>query len=166
MRKADLYLDVHRSRGLRGLPLERVYKHLFDPELYLRAYGRLYRNAGAMTKGTTQETVDGMCLQKVHEIIARLKLETFKWTPVRRTEIPKANGKMRPLGIPTFSDKLVQEVLRSLLEPYYEPRFSPHSHGFRPERSCHSALRDIKDRWRGTNWFIEGDIKGCFDLAY
>jgi group II intron reverse transcriptase/maturase len=163
MRKADLYLDVHRSRGLRGLPLERVYKHLFDPELYLRAYGRLYRNSGAMTKGTTEETVDGMRLQKIHEIITLLQRDEYKWTPARRTDIPKANGKMRPLGILPWSDKLVQEVLRSLLEPYYEPRFSPHSHGFRPERSCHSALRDIKDRWRGTIWFIEGDIKGCFD---
>jgi group II intron reverse transcriptase/maturase len=165
MRKADIYLDVHHSRGLRGLPLERVYKHLFDPELYLRAYGRLYRNAGAMTKGTTEETVDGMAMQKIHEIIALLKLERYEWTPVRRKEIDKGNGKIgtRPLGIPTWSNKLLQEVLRSLLEPYYEPRFSLHSHGFRPERSCHSALREIRDYWRGTVWFIEGDIKGCFD---
>ncbi len=100
MRKADIYLDIHRKRGLEGLPLERVYKHLFDPELYLRAYGRIYRNAGATTKGTTEETVDGMRLQKIHAIIERLKAERYVWTPVRRTEIPKANGKTRPLGIP------------------------------------------------------------------
>jgi group II intron reverse transcriptase/maturase len=163
MRKADIYLDIHRKRGLEGLPLERVYKHLFDPELWLRAYGRIYRNTGAMTKGTTEETVDGMTLQKIHKIIALLKLGQYEWTPVRRTEIPKANGKLRPLGIPCWSDKLLQEVLRSLLEPYYESRFSSHSHGFRPERSCHSALREIQDWWKGTVWFIEGDIKGCFD---
>jgi len=163
MRKADIYLDIHRQRGLRGLPLERVYKHLFDPELWLRAYGRIYRNPGATTKGTTEETVDGMDLQKIHNIIAALKEERYEWTPVRRTEIPKPNGKKRPLGIPTWSDKLLQEVLRSLLEPYYEPRFSNHSHGFRPERCCHSALREIQGRWNGTVWFIEGDIKGCFD---
>jgi len=163
MRETDIYLNVHFKRGLEGLPLERVYKHLFDPELYLRAYGKIYRNAGAMTKGTTEETVDGMTLQKIHKIIALLKMEQYKWTPVRRTEIPKANGKMRPLGIPCWSDKLLQECLRSLLEPYYEPRFSNHSHGFRPERSCHSALREIQGRWTGTVWFIEGDIKGCFD---
>jgi group II intron reverse transcriptase/maturase len=163
MRKADIYLDIHRKRGLNRLPLERVYKHLFDPELWLRAYGRIYRNAGAMTRGTTKETVDGMNLQKIHKAIALLKMEQYEWTPVRRTEIPKANGKTRPLGIPTWSDKLLQEVLRSLLEPYYEPMFNSHSHGFRPERSCHSALREIRSEWTGTTWFIEGDIKGCFD---
>jgi group II intron reverse transcriptase/maturase len=163
MRKAEIYLNIHHDRGLRGLPLERVYKHLFDPELFLRAYGKIYRNAGATTKGSTEETVDGMKLQKIHRIIDLLKADEYRWTPVRRTEIPKANGKKRPLGILTWSDKLVQEVLRSLLEPYYEPRFSSHSHGFRPERSCHSALREIRDQWKGTVWFIEGDIKGCFD---
>ena len=163
MRKADIYLDIHRKRGLARLPLERVYKHLFDPELYLRAYGRIYRNTGATTRGTTGETVDSMSIQKIHDIIDRLKAERHVWTPVRRTEIPKANGKKRPLGIPTWSDKLLQEVLRSLLEPYYEPRFSSHSHGFRPQRSCQSALREIASSWKGTTWFIEGDIKGCFD---
>ena len=163
MQTAEIYLDIHHDRGLRGLPLERVYRRLFDPELFLRAYGKIYRNAGATTKGSTDETVDGMRLQKIQRIIDLLKADEYHWTPVRRTEIPKANGKKRPLGIPIWSDKLVQEVLRSLLEPYYESRFSRHSHGFRPERSCPSALREIRDQWKGTVWFIEGDIKGCFD---
>ena len=105
MQKAEALLDIYHKRGAKGLPLERVYRHLFDPALFLRAYGKIYRNAGAMTKGTTEETVDGMDLQKVHKIIDQLKLERYKWTPVRRTEIPKANGKTRPLGIPTWSDK-------------------------------------------------------------
>jgi group II intron reverse transcriptase/maturase len=163
MRKADLILDIHHNRGSRGLPLERVYKHLFDPKLFSRAYGKIYRNTGAMTKGATEETVDGMRLQKIHEIIAQLRLGRYEWTPVRRVEIPKPNGKTRPLGIPTWSDKLLQEVLRMLLEPYYEAKFSPHSHGFRPGRSCHTALREVMTKWKGTIWFIEGDIKGCFD---
>jgi group II intron reverse transcriptase/maturase len=163
MRDADIILDIHQKRGARGLPLGRVYKHLLNPAIYLRAYGKIYRNAGAMTKGTTEETVDGMCLQKVNRIIELLRQERYRWTPVRRTEIPKANGKRRPLGIPTWSDKLVQEVLRSLLEPYYEQRFSTRSHGFRPARGCHTALREIQRLWTGTAWFIEGDIKGCFD---
>ena len=163
MQNADVLLDIYRKRGAKRLPLERVYRHLFDPELYLRAYGKIYRNAGAMTKGTTGETVDGMKLQKIHNIIELLKHERYVWTPVRRTEIPKANGKTRPLGIPTWSDKLVQEVVRMLLEPYYEQRFSDRSHGFRPNRSCHSTLRAVREKWRGTVWFIEGDIKGCFD---
>lgn len=163
MRDANTILAVHRERGSKGLPLERVYKHLFNPEHFLQAYGKIYRNAGAMTKGSTAETVDGMSLQKITEIIDLLRQERYRWTPVRRTEIPKANGKMRPLGIPTWSDKLVQEVLRTLLEPYYEQRFSDNSHGFRPNRGCHTALRDIQRTWKGTAWFIEGDIKGCFD---
>src|SRR3954447_11522589 len=132
MQKADALLSIYQKRGAKGLPLERVYKHLFDPELYLRAYGKIYRNAGATTKGSTEETVDGMSLKKIHLIIAQLKLGAYRWTPVRRRETPKSNGKTRPLGIPTWSDKLVQEVLRQLLEPYYEQRFSTHSHGFRP----------------------------------
>jgi group II intron reverse transcriptase/maturase len=163
MRNADTILQVHRTRGAQGLPLERVYKHLFDPEFFLRAYGKIYRNAGATTKGSTEETVDGMSLQRVHDIIGLLREERYQWTPVRRTEIPKANGKTRPLGIPTWSDKLVQEVLRALLEPYYEQKFSDHSHGFRPGRGCHTALQEIRRTWKGTAWFIEGDIKGCFD---
>jgi group II intron reverse transcriptase/maturase len=163
MRNADVILAIHQKRGSEGLPLERVYKHLFDPELFLRAYGNIYRNDGAMTKGVTEETVDGMDIQRIHKIIGLLRLERYEWTPVRRTEIPKANGKTRPLGIPTWSDKLVQETLRTLLEPYYEQKFSNHSHGFRPDRSCHSALREIQKMWKGTVWFIEGDIKGCFD---
>src|SRR4051812_20103858 len=100
MRQADTILAIHRKRGADGLPLERVYKHLFDPEFYLRAYGKIYRNFGAMTPGTTAETVDGMCVEKVHRIIDLLKRESYCWTPVRRVMIPKANGKVRPLGIP------------------------------------------------------------------
>src|SRR3954466_8346460 len=102
MRSADTILAIHAERGSKDQPLERVYKHLFDPEFYLRAYGKIYRNAGAMTKGSTDETVDGMSLQKIQRIIDLLRQERYRWTPVRRTEIPKANGKMRPLGIPIF----------------------------------------------------------------
>lgn len=163
MRKAEDVLSIHRVRGSKGLPLERVYRHLFNPDFYLHAYGKIYRNAGAMTKGSTDETVDGMTLQKIHDMVGLLRQERYQWTPVRRTEIPKANGKKRPLGIPTWSDKLLQEVLRMLLEAYYEPCFSKHSHGFRPRRGCHTAFLEIQRTWKGTIWFIEGDIKGCFD---
>jgi group II intron reverse transcriptase/maturase len=163
MQNADTLLSIYQNRGSERLPLERVYRHLFDPTLFLRAYGKIYRNFGAMTKGVTDETVDGMSLQRIHNLIGLLKAERFEWTPVRRTEIPKENGKMRPLGIPVWSNKLVQEVLRTLLSAYYEQRFSDCSHGFRTNRGCHTALLEIKKQWTGTVWFIEGDIKGFFD---
>jgi group II intron reverse transcriptase/maturase len=163
MRNAETVLSIIRGRGRRGLPLTDLYRQLYNPALYLRAYGRIYRNHGAMTAGTTAETADAMSQEKIKTIIETLRYERYRWTPVRRLYIPKKNGKSRPLGIPTWSDKLLQEVMRSLLEAYYEPQFSIHSHGFRPQRGCHTALNHIQKGWTGTRWFIEGDIKGCFD---
>lgn len=163
MRRAETVLDLYRERGRRGLPLEDIYRQLFNRDHYLHAYGRIYRNTGAMTPGTTAETVDAMSLEKIDRIIDVLRREAYRWTPVRRTYIPKKSGKRRPLGIPTWSDKLVQEVVRALLEAYYEPQFNQHSHGFRPNRGCHTAFGDITKHWRGVKWFIEGDITQCFD---
>jgi group II intron reverse transcriptase/maturase len=163
MRDAETIIAIIQERGKGGNDLEDVYRQLYNPALFLRAYGRIYRNAGAMTKGSTGETADGMSQRKIEGIIELLRNERYRWTPVRRVLIPKKNGKTRPLGIPTWSDKLLQEVIRSLLEAYYEPQFSSTSHGFRPERGCHTALRDIHVTWTGIAWFIEGDIKGCFD---
>ena len=143
MRTAETVLNVIRERGARGLPLEDIYRQLYNRELYLRAYGRLYSNQGAMTKGTTADTVDGMSLAKIDRLIDALRYERFRWTPVRRVNIPKPNGKTRPLGIPTWTDKLLQEVIRMILEAYYEPQFSDRSHGFRPNRGCHTALSEV-----------------------
>jgi group II intron reverse transcriptase/maturase len=163
MQTAEALLEIIHERGKRELPLERLYRHLFNPELYLRAYGKIYRNDGAMTPGVNAETVDGMSLKKIQAIIDALRYERYRWTPVRRTYIDKKNSsKKRPLGLPTWSDKLLQEVIRSLLEAYYEPQFSDRSHGFRPGRGCHTALEEIQRQWRGTVWFIEGDITDCF----
>lgn len=163
MRDAEGLLTVLRERGQRGLLLERLYRQLFRRDLYLRAYAKLYRNAGAMTQGATVETVDGMSVAKIDTIIEAIRFERYRWTPVRRTYIPKKNGKLRPLGIPTWSDKLLQEVLRMLLEAYYEPQLSERSHGFRAGRGCHTALQDVVRQGKGTKWFIEGDICACFD---
>jgi group II intron reverse transcriptase/maturase len=163
MRDAETLLNVIRERGKRKLPLEDVYRQLYNPDLYLRAYGRIYANKGAMTKGVTEETADGMSQEKIDTLIEALRFERYRWTPVRRVNIPKKNGKTRPLGVPTWSDKILQEVIRAILEAYYEPQFSESSHGFRPELGCHTALTTIKRTWKGTKWFIEGDIKGCFD---
>jgi group II intron reverse transcriptase/maturase len=164
MRNANTILGIIHDRGTRGLPLERVYRLLFNRDLFLLAYGRISRNAGAMAPGSTPETADGMCLAKIDAIIEALRFERYRWTPVRRIYIKKARStKNRPLGLPTWSDKLVQEVIRLILEAYYEPRFSTHSHGFRPHRGCHTALSEIYHTWKGTTWFIEGDIAQCFD---
>src|SRR5690349_16989612 len=163
MRTADTILGLIKERGNTVLPLERVYKLLYNRNLYLMAYGKIYRNTGAMTHGVTDETPDGMSLAKIDTIIEALRYERFQWLPTRRTYIPKKSGKKRPLGVPVWTDKLVQEVIRSLLEAYFEPQFSDHSHGFRPNRGCHTALREIYHHWRGVTWFIEGDISQCFD---
>ncbi|GET38416.1 reverse transcriptase/maturase family protein [Microseira wollei] len=116
-----------------------------------------------MTRGITEETADGMSVKKIEILIEDIRYQRFRWTPVRRVNIPKKNGKTRRLGVPTWIDKLVQEVVRSMLEAYYEPQFSDSSHGLEPERGCHTALTTIDRTWQGTKWFIEGDIRGCFD---
>jgi group II intron reverse transcriptase/maturase len=163
MRIATTVLGIIRDRGRRGLPMEDIYRQLFNPDLFLRAYGRLYANKGAMTPGATPETVDAMSLEKIETITTALRYERYRWTPVRRTYIPKPNGKLRALGMPSWSDKLLEEVIRSILDAYYDPQFSDHSHGFRPGRGCHTALQEVEAAWKGTRWFIEGDISQCFD---
>ena len=163
MRNAETVLGIIGERGKGGLYLEDVYRQLYNPALYLAAYARLYRNEGAMTRGSTSETVDGMSQGKIETIIDALRQERYRWTPVKRVYIPKANGKMRPLGLPTWPDKLLQEVIRSILNAYHEPQFSRRSHGFRPGRGCHTALAEVFYSWKSVKWFIEGDIKGCFD---
>jgi group II intron reverse transcriptase/maturase len=163
MQDTNVYLGLLRERGKKGLPLTRVYRQLFNSKLYLSAYGKIYRNAGAMTPGVTEETVDAMSLHKIKTIIEAIRHERYQWKPARRIFIPKKNGKKRPLGLPTWSDKLVAEVLRMILEAYFDPQFSEHSHGFRPGKGCHTALQEIYYQWAGTIWFIEGDISACFD---
>lgn len=162
MQNAETVLSVLRERGRRGLPCNELYRQLFNPQLYLLAYGRLYSNHGAMTPGADGETVDGMSLDKIGRIIDALRHERYRFQPVKRIFIPKKNGKMRPLGLPPWSDKLVGEVIRLLLEAYYDPQFSDRSHGFRSGRGCHTALREVAHTWLGTTWFIEGDISDCF----
>ena len=162
MRTTNAILGLIHERGTKGLPLERVHRLLYNPNLYLTAYGKLYRNQGAMTEGVTEETVEGMSQEKIERTIETLRDGTFQWKPVRRVYIPKKDGKKRPLGLPDWPSKMVQEVIRLMLNAYYEPQFSEHSHGFRPERGCHTALREIK-KWDGTTWFIEGDISKCFE---
>ena len=143
----------------------KLYRYLLRPDIYFVAYKNLYANNGAATKGVNEDTADGFSEAKIDSIIKALADETYQPMPVRRTYIQKKNNpkKLRPLGIPTFTDKLVQEVLRMILEAVYEPIFLDVSHGFRPKRSCHTALKQLRREFNGTRWFVEGDIKGCFD---
>ena len=141
----------------------RLYRYLLREDIYFIAYQKLYSNKGATTKGIDNDTADGFGKKYVDGLINDLKNRTYKPKPARRIYIPKANGKERPLSIPSFRDKLLQEVIRMFLEAIYEPNFSDFSHGFRPNRSCHTALKQAKIYFTGAKWFIEGDIKGCFD---
>ena len=120
-----------------------LYRLICSKELILIAYNKLKSKSGNMTPGNDEETIDEMSMDKIDKILDRLKSETFQFTSVKKVLIPKKNGKLRPLGIPNFTDKLVQETMRTLLEIIYEPKFSNLSHGFRPGRSCHTALREI-----------------------
>lgn len=164
MLSAQAYLALIRSRSERNLKLERVFHNLRNKDLFLKAYGNIYANAGAMTVGADpSDEMDGMSIRRIEKIIESLGNGTFRWKASRRVYIPKANGKRRPLSIPSWTDKLVQEVIRLILEAYYEPKFSPSSHGYRPNLSCATALQAIRDKGKGAIWFIEGDIEGCFD---
>lgn len=142
---------------------ERLYRYLFSEEMFAVAYQRIYAKQGNMTPGTDGKTIDEMSLERIERLIVSLKDEGYQPHPARRVYIPKKNGKKRPLGIPSFEDKLVQEVVRLLLEAIYEGHFEGTSHGFRPHRSCHTALGMIQKSFAGAKWFIEGDIKGFFD---
>lgn len=142
---------------------ERLYRLLYNEQMYFVAYQRIYAKEGNMTKGADNCNIDNMSISRIERLIESLKDESYQPTPSKRVYIPKKNGKMRPLGIPTFNDKLLQEVVRMILEAIYEGCFDSNSHGFRPKRSCHTALRQIQKTFNGARWFIEGDIKGFFD---
>lgn len=141
----------------------RLYRYLLRDDVYRMAYKNLYANQGAATKGTDNDTADSFSQEYIDKIIMELSSGTYEPKPVRRTYRKKKNGKLRPLGIPSFKDKIVQDIIRMYLEAIYEPIFSDRSHGFRPGRSCHTALTQISKGFNGIKWFIEGDIKGCFD---
>ena len=163
MQKAEQILQAVQKMGEKRIPLTRVYRSLFSEDLFLAAYDKIARNRGALTVGTENDTADGMSRERIQRIIEKLRNERFNFRPARRIQIPKKSGGTRPLGIPNFTDKLVQEVLRMVLEAYYEPRFRDSSHGFRPGRGCHTALANLQYKFKGAAWFIEGDIRGCFD---
>ena len=164
LRNPNLILNSLTSKACNeSYRYERLYRNLYNEELFLHAYQNIYAGEGNMTAGTDEKTIDGMGMDRINGLIESLKNHSYQPNPARRTYIKKKNGKLRPLGIPSFDDKLVQEVVRMILESIYEPTFSNMSHGFRPRRSCHTALLHLQRTFTGTKWFIEGDIKGFFD---
>jgi RNA-directed DNA polymerase len=146
-----------------GKRINGLHRLMRSPYLYELAYDKVSRNKGAMTPGIDGKTFDGMSLEKLADLARRVAEGSYRPRPVRRVYIPKSNGKLRPLGIPTVEDRLVQEVVRTILEAIYEPVFSEHSHGFRFGRSCHTALEEIRHTWTGAKWLIEVDVRGFFD---
>lgn len=165
MQDANTILSILNKTSKRNkqFVFDRVYRNMFNQDFFMEAYKKLYAKPGNMTVGADGKTIDGFKKKKVEELIAKLRNEQYHPAPVRRVHIPKNNGRMRPLGIPTFEDKLVQEVVRKMLDAIYEPLFLDTSHGFRPDRSCQTALHQIKSTCKGTKWVVEGDITGCFD---
>lgn len=159
----NVLISLSKHSKQKDYRYERLYRLLYNEEMYFIAYQNIYSNNGSMTKGADNTTVDGMSIERIQKIILSLKDESYQPKPARRVYIPKKNGKTRPLGIPSFEDKLLQEVIRMILEAIYEGYFADSSHGFRPNRSCHTALIKIQRTFTGTKWFIEGDIKGFFD---
>jgi group II intron reverse transcriptase/maturase len=165
MQTAEYVLSILRKKSTNDInyQFDRLYRNLFNEDFYLSAYNKIYAKEGNLTAGVDNETIDGFNLKQVKAIIEVIRGEQYYPNPVLRVHIPKKDGKTRPLGIPTFGDKLVQEAIRQILEAIYEPIFLNTSHGFRPKRSCHTALSQVKTTCRGTNWVIEGDIKGFYD---
>ena len=164
MRNPERVLNsLTEHSALKEYKFERLYRIMFNKEMFFIAYQNIYAKEGNMTKGVNEETIDQMSIDRIEQLIDMLKNEAYQPMPSRRTYIPKKNGKRRPLGIPAFNDKLVQEVIRMILEAIYEGYFEKTSHGFRPERSCHTALKVIQTTFTGVKWFVEGDIKGFFD---
>lgn len=146
-----------------GKRVNGLFRLLTTPMLWYEAYATIASNQGAMTPGVDTKTLDGFSQERVTSIVERLKDGRYHFQPARRIHIPKKNGKKRPLGIPSADDKLVQEVVRFLLERIYEPLFDRSSHGFRPGRSTHTALETIARQWTAVKWIIDMDIRSYFD---
>jgi group II intron reverse transcriptase/maturase len=164
MRNPIIVLEtLSEKSGDSSYKFDRLYRNLYNREFYLLAYQNIYAKDGNMTPGSDGTTIDGMSLERIDKIIATMRDHSYQPKPAKRTYIKKKNGKMHPLGIPSSNDKIVQEVVRMILESIYEPTFSKYSHGFRPDKSCHTALSQLHVTFSGVKWFIEGDISACFD---
>ncbi len=158
MRRLEALGDISQQ----GKCLNGLFRLLEDRVLWHEAYANIYANKGAITPGVDDVTLDGFSEERVVSIITRLKNGTYRFQPTRRVYIPKKSGKKRPLGISSGDDKLVQEVVRIILERIYEPIFKDTSHGFRPGHSPHTALTQIGEQWQSIKWLIDMDIRDYF----
>ncbi|SDC59865.1 group II intron reverse transcriptase/maturase [Shouchella lonarensis] len=156
-------INLSRQAHKKDYVHDRLYRILYNPQMYIKAFSNIYKNDGSATAGVDGQTASNFSEENTTKVISALKDECYQPAPARRVYIPKKNGKKRPLGIPAFYDRIVQEVCRMILEAIYEPNFHYSSHGFRPNKSCHTALKQIERALTGVNWFVEGDIKGFFD---
>lgn len=159
----NVLINLSKQATKENYCFNKLYRILYNPQMYIKAYSNIYKNNGSSTAGNDGETADGFSNEAITSIIGLMKTEQYQPKPARRVYIPKKNGGQRPLGIPSFPDRIVQEICRMILETIYEPVFSKHSHGFRPGKSCHTALKEIQVNYTSCSWFIEGDIKGFFD---
>ena len=142
-----------------------MWKDMYSETWLIQAWEEIRRNQGSRTPGVDKRTRDDVDLGRIQKLSLRLRAGDYRPTPVRRIYIPKSNGKLRPLGIPTIEDRIVQQAVRMMLEPVFETDFLPCSHGFRQGHSTHTALRDVARMYPRVSWIIEGDIVGCFDPA-
>lgn len=156
-RLIDQANGYNKRAGALKLP---IYQNLCNPCILLIAYSTL---KGKKASGVDDVPTENVTLASILSLSLELRNKKYAPNPTKRVFIPKANGKMRPLGIPSTKDKVVQKALLIVLEPLFENVFLDSSHGFRPKRSCHSALKSIYYKWRGIKWFIEGDFVSCFD---
>ncbi len=162
--KLSRRLEAIEEASRKGKKVQDLFKIMRTHEsLWLQAYANIYANKGATTPGINKNTLDGFSDERVKNIIHLLEEDKYQFSPSKRVYIPKAYGKLRPLGIPSGDDKLIQEVVKMLLESIYEPVFVNDSHGFRPRRSCHTALQEVRNTWDGVKWILEIDIEGFFD---
>ena len=153
-----------KSYLLTERPFNRLIGYLKDINLWVLAYNKISKNTGSLTEGIDNETIDGINLDKLRKLQIEVLNGSFQWGGIKRIYIPKPGKKeKRPLGIPNIRDRIVQEILKIIIEPIFESRFSNNSHGFRPGRGCHTALRMIFRDFKPAIWYIEGDISKCFD---
>lgn len=160
---SDVLVSLTTHAKKEGYRFTRLYRNLYNPQFFALAYKNIYASVGNMATGTDNVSIDGMSENRINNLIESLKNHSYAPVPVKRVHIPNKNGKTRPSGIPSFNDKLVQEVVRLLLEAIFEPNMSECSHGFRPKRSCHTALTQVRREFKGATWFVEGEIESFFD---